>query len=102
MNRSKFLVFMGLILAVIVVAWSFNLSFAQNSGNLKEKALVYHGKVTPAERRAAGARFKEIRLKALREAATRGTTTPYVEPAAKTTDGGQQMRQALLHGPISC
>ena len=56
MNRSKLLIFMGMVLTVVAVAWSFEPALAKNNDNVNNNTLKYHGKVTPSERKAAADR----------------------------------------------
>ncbi len=58
MSKRKFLIFMSLLLAIAVVAWSFGVAVAQNSDKLLDKILKEKGKVTWSERKAAGANAK--------------------------------------------
>jgi len=73
MSKSKFLIFISLILAVSIVAWSSGDALAQQKGTKdvtkeKEKVTIndvakYLGKVTPAEQKAAAKRARELGLK---------------------------------------
>ncbi len=70
MSKSKFLIFMSLILAVPVVAWSSGDALAQQKGAkdvTKEKITIndvfkYLGKVTPDEQKAAAKRARQLGL----------------------------------------
>jgi len=68
---------MSLVL-VAVVAWSFGLAMAQNNGNTIDKMLKYHGKIPPAERKAAAERFKAAREAALAAGVT--LAAPVLDP----------------------
>ncbi len=71
MSRRKFLIFMSLILAVAVVAWSFGDALAQEKGtkDVAGKKVTINdvakrfGKVTPAEQKAAAKRARKLGLK---------------------------------------
>lgn len=93
MSRSKFLIFLRMLLVVTVFSYGANLASAQNnpieqgkgSGqdqalSVQDQALKNLGKTTSAERAAAAARFRELKIKAaLNEAAK-----------ANQKDGGQK------------
>ena len=51
MSQPKFLLSMSLLLAMAVIAWSFGPVFAQTE--VRDKAFIYHQKVSPSERKAA-------------------------------------------------
>jgi hypothetical protein len=53
MHRCKFLVFLGLLVAVAALGWTGDQTAAQGPPDGKGQGLNYHGKVTPAERKAA-------------------------------------------------
>jgi len=61
MRRPRFLVFLVLLFAVAALGWPGGQTGAQGppNGNGNGQGLNYHGKVTPAERKAAAQGFKE-------------------------------------------
>jgi FtsP/CotA-like multicopper oxidase with cupredoxin domain len=61
MNKRRFLISMSLVW-VVVVAWSFGLALAQNKNTTYDKMLKHHGKVTPAETKAAAKRAAALGL----------------------------------------
>ena len=72
MSKQKFLIFMSLILAVAIVAWSSGDALAQTKGTkpdiAKEKVTrddvaKYLGKMTPTEQKAAAKRARQLGLK---------------------------------------
>ena len=60
MRRPRFLVFLVLLFAVAALGWPGGQTGAQGppNGNGNGQGLNYHGKVTPAERKAAAKRFQ--------------------------------------------
>ena len=60
MHRPRFLVFLVLLLAAAALGWPGDHAVAQGppNGNGQGHGPNYHGKVTPAERKAAAERFK--------------------------------------------
>ncbi len=91
MSKNKFLIFMSLILAVAVVAWSSGDAFAQRKGfkdaNKKPSEVTindvatYFGKVTPAEQKAAAERTRQLGL--LPGVAGRAAQAPVTAPATQ-------------------
>ena len=72
MGKRKFLIFMSLVLAVAIFAWSFGEALAQEKSNknvgVKGKPTIndvfkWFGKVTPSEQKAAAERAKQLGLK---------------------------------------
>ena len=71
MSKRKFLIFMSLILAVTVVAWSFGDALAQEKGTkdkvvkgkvTRDDVAKYLGKMTPTEQKAAAKRNRQLGL----------------------------------------
>jgi FtsP/CotA-like multicopper oxidase with cupredoxin domain len=62
MSRSKFLIFMGSILAVAVLVWSSGDALAQKKAT-KDEVFKKLGKVTPSEQKAAAKRAAKAGLK---------------------------------------
>ena len=60
MYKRKFLIFMSMVLAVVVLSWGVDQGWAQSPKSNKE--LKFKGKVTPAERKAAAKRAKDLGL----------------------------------------
>jgi FtsP/CotA-like multicopper oxidase with cupredoxin domain len=61
MNKRKFLIFMSLLLTVVVLSWGVDQGWAQSPKSNKE--LKFRGgRVTPAERKAAAKRAKDLGL----------------------------------------
>jgi len=61
MSKRKFLIFMSLAMAVVALTWGIDQGWAQSPKSNKE--LKYKGKITPAERKAAAKRAKDLGLK---------------------------------------
>jgi len=59
MNKRKFLIFISLILAVVVLSWGIDQGWAQSTNGNKYRG----GKLTAAEQKAAAKRAKDLGLK---------------------------------------
>ena len=71
MSKSKFLIFISMIFAVAVIAWSSGDALAQRKGPKPEPGkpvttddvAKYLGKITPSEQKAAATRARQLGLK---------------------------------------
>ena len=71
MSKHKFLIFMSLVMAIAVFAWSSGDALAQQKGTkdvAKKKVTIddqatYLGKVPPSEQKAAAKRARQLGLK---------------------------------------
>lgn len=79
MNRRKFLIFMSLLLVLVALSRGIDRARAQPPNSNFNNALKYHGKIPPAERKAAAERFK-----AAREAAGVTLAAPVLNPGGVT------------------
>jgi hypothetical protein len=61
MKKLSLIIFMSLVLAVTILSWGVDQGSAQSPKSSEE--LIYKGKITPAEKKAAAARAKALGLK---------------------------------------
>ena len=96
MGKSKFLIFMSLILAVAVVAWTSVDALAQEKGTkpnivkgkvTRDDVATYLGKVTPSEQKAAAKRARQLGL--YPGVAGRTAQAPVTAPAAQAPAPGE-------------
>ncbi|MCJ7495967.1 MAG: hypothetical protein MUP68_17315 [Deltaproteobacteria bacterium] len=94
MSKSKFLIFISMIFAVAVVAWSSGDALAQRKGPkpeagkqvTRDDVAKYLGKVTPSEQKAAAIRARKLGLKP--GIAGRASQAPVAPPAAPVPGPG--------------
>jgi hypothetical protein len=56
MRRSKFLIFISVLVTFIAASWGFDQGIAQAAKSKLDKVLKYHGKISPTDRKAAADR----------------------------------------------
>lgn len=78
MKKRRFVIIMALLLAVVALTWGIDQARAQPPNSNFDNVLKYHGKIPPAERKAAGKRFKAAREAALAAGVT--LAAPALDP----------------------
>ena len=95
MSRHKFLIFMCLVLAVAVFAWTCGDALAQEKGAkpnvvkgkvTRDDVAKYLGKMTPSEQKAAAERARQLGLKP--GVAGFSTQTPATTPSSQAPQQG--------------